>query len=375
MSQGLSLREIRRWPRWTIIPIGLLLAAIAVGLGFLLEPAGYALAPGEVEPTPTLPAINYGRTESDGCHDCHVSLAALRASADDPVTAEDYLIQAESVMTTHGTLGCIACHGGDGHAEDKESGHQGLVADQCTDDPKQCLICHEGLPDVIPGDRLRTPHEMITTHIHHDEPTAVHCSDCHGGVGHGFDPVSGEKICSMTVCLDCHEERNLEIQMTDCDACHIGPHDVATSLTCDDCHSSTEVWTEIDSHIHPVDLPGAHGDLECFDCHQYPNFKGLNNVCTDCHLSGHTDWGDHDCAGCHDPGTTWELAAETWDEHEEHWDQYKGVHAELTCAACHFETYTELPSDCQYCHSIPQNHIDESRPEDCVMCHQANEDW
>ena len=164
MSQGLGLREVRRWPRWTIIPIGLLLAGIAIGLGLLLEPAGYALAPGEVEPTPTLPAINYGRTESDGCHDCHVSLAALRASADDPATAEDHLIEAESVMTTHGTLGCVACHEGAGHETGKEAAHQGLVVDQCTEEPKKCLVCHAGLPDVIPGDRLRTPHEMLSSH-------------------------------------------------------------------------------------------------------------------------------------------------------------------------------------------------------------------
>ena len=374
MSQKLSLRRIRRWPRWTIIPIGIGLAMVAIGLGLLLEPVSHALTATPVVPTPTLPIINYSRTLSDGCHDCHVSLPALRASAEDPTTAENYLIEPESVMTPHGTLGCVACHGGNGEAEDKETAHQGLIADLSADDPMQCLICHHDLPDEIPGDRLRLPHGRLLERVESGEPCDVHCSDCHGGVGHGFDPVSGNVICSMSVCLDCHEERNLDVQMADCGACHIGPHDVAESLTCSDCHTSTERWDEVESNIHPYPLEGKHAETACFDCHQYPNFKGLNNACADCHEAGH-EWGDSDCAECHDPADAWDLAAGTWPQHVDHWDQYKGVHAELTCQACHFETYENLPSNCDYCHTAPDSHKDEKYAGDCVECHQADQEW
>ncbi|MGC9333096.1 MAG: cytochrome c3 family protein, partial [Anaerolineae bacterium] len=218
MSPKPSLRRIRKWPRWIIIPIGLLLAMFAIVLGLFLEPAGYALSPGEVEPTPTLPAIDYSRTLSDGCHDCHVSLPLLRASATDPTTAEAYLIEPESVMTPHGTLGCMACHGGNGQATDKETGHQGLIVDISQEDPKQCIICHSDLPVEIPGDRLRVPHQIVENWIVHGEPGTLFCSDCHGGVGHGFDPVSGDIACSMNVCVDCHVERQLEVQLADCEA-------------------------------------------------------------------------------------------------------------------------------------------------------------
>ncbi len=374
MSSRLGLRKIRRWPRWTIIPIGILLAVVAIVLGLVLESASLAVAPGQVEPAPTLPVINYSRTESHGCHDCHVSLPALRASADDPTTAEEYLIEPESVMTPHGTLGCGACHGGNGEAEDKETAHQGLIADMSVEAPSQCLICHRDLPDEIPGDRLRTPHKMVVDGILHGEPGQVFCSDCHGGVGHGFDPVSGNQVCSMSVCLDCHEERNLDVQMTDCDACHIGPHDVAGSLTCNDCHTSTEVWEEVDTNIHPFPLEGKHAETACFDCHQFPNFKGLNNTCTDCHEPGH-EWGDHDCAECHDPGTTWDLTAQSWDGHVAYWDQYKGQHTELACAACHFGTYENLDASCDTCHSAPDTHLEDKYAGDCVECHQADQAW
>lgn len=376
MSPKLSLRGMREWPRWTIIPIGILLAVIAIVAGLLLEPAGYALSPGKVEPTPTLPAINYSRSDSDGCSDCHVSLPALQASADDPTTAETYLIEPESVMTPHGTLGCVACHGGNGEADDKEAGHKELMADPTEQDPRQCIICHADLPTEIPGDRLRVPHELVEFQIVHGEPETLFCSDCHGGVGHGFDPVSGEMHCSMKVCLDCHQERNLEIQLANCDACHIGPHDVATSLTCDDCHSSIETWSEIDAHIHPVELPGKHGEKACFDCHQYPDFKGLNDVCTDCHVSGHTNWGDHDCAECHDAGATWDLVATSWPGHVEKWDQYKGQHLEVSCQGCHFETYADLDPTCTTCHKAPDSHEEDGRIEtDCTDCHQADQPW
>ena len=375
MSPRLWLRRMRQWPRWTIIPIGLALAGFAILLGLVLEPAGYALSPTLIEPTPTLPAITYSQGVDTACEDCHFSQDALQASAADPSTASDYYIDPESRTTAHGRLGCLACHGGDGMAQDKEAAHQGLVPDMTAENPQTCLICHEDLPDEMPHDRLRVPHGQIIDHIEKGEPCGVHCSDCHGGVGHGFDPLSGEEYCSMTVCLDCHQEQNLEVQTTDCDACHIGPHDVAVSLTCNDCHTSTETWKEVALGIHPVELPGAHGQVPCFQCHQYPDFKGLNNVCTDCHVSGHTEWGDHDCSTCHDPGATWDLVANTWDEHIEHWDQYKGAHLKVSCDGCHFETYTDLDPNCSTCHAVPESHEGTRSEVECTNCHQADQPW
>ena len=374
MSQKLSLRSIRKWPRWTIIPLTLGLAGLAIVLGLLLVSVSVAVSPTYVEPEPTMPAIAYSEGKSDGCHDCHFSLTALQGSAVEPDRAEEYLIEPESMVTPHGKLGCLACHGGDGGAADKEAAHQGLVADMSTQDPEKCVICHQDLPNEIPGDRLRVPHGLIVERIAQGEPCDVHCSDCHGGVGHGFDPVSGETFCSMTICLDCHQERSLDIQMADCDACHLGPHDVATSLTCNDCHTSTETWEEVALGIHPVVLPGHHGELACFQCHQHPNFKGLNNVCTDCHDSGHTGWGDHDCAGCHDAGATWDLVASTWDGHVEHWDQYKGQHLKVSCSGCHFAGY-DLDPSCSTCHRVPESHVGGRDEVDCVQCHQADQPW
>ena len=48
MSQKFSLRRMRAWPRWTIIPIGLALAGLAVLLGLMIanENKNRVFAPG-----------------------------------------------------------------------------------------------------------------------------------------------------------------------------------------------------------------------------------------------------------------------------------------------------------------------------------------
>jgi hypothetical protein len=374
MSQKHGLGRIRRWPYWTIIPLGLLLALVAIVLGILLASAAEAVSPAHETPTPTMPTIAYSEGISDGCHNCHFGLPALEASASDPGSAGEYLIEAESIATPHGKLGCLACHGGDGGAADKDAGHLGLVADMSAEDPEKCVICHEDMPSEFPNDRLRLPHGTIVERIVQQEPCDVHCSDCHGGVGHGFDPVSGEKFCSMTVCLDCHEERSLDIQTADCDACHLGPHEVAISLTCNDCHTSTEMWEDVSASAHPLALEGKHGETSCFQCHQYPNFAGLSSTCSDCHESNHTDWTAEDCSGCHDPSGGWTLAAAGWAGHADLWDQYKGQHVKVTCNGCHFEGY-DLDPSCTTCHRIPSSHDDGRGEIDCTTCHQADQPW
>lgn len=377
MSHDHGLRRVRQWPRWVVVPIGLGLAALAVVLGLLLEPAASALAPGPAEPKPTLPAVAYGRDLAVGCHNCHFFLPELEASADDPFSASQFLIDPTSVHTPHGSLGCVACHGGDGQAPDKDSGHRGLYRDVTEAHPRQCIICHSDLPNQLPGDELLIPHQLVEDKIVHGEPGDLFCSDCHGAVGHGFDPVTGDTSCSMMVCVDCHTQQEscqgchqgnrTKAEMSGCDVCHEGPHDVVNTLTCPCCHTSLTTWEEIDSSSHPVELAGKHAEAHCFDCHQYPDFRGLYYVCVDCHESGHTDWGDEDCTQCHDPGATWDIVAATWDRHIEHWYAYKGDHLQVQCQGCHFETYTGLDPNCDACHALPDSHDPSSTK--CWLCH------
>lgn len=377
MRPKLKLPRIRQWPRAAAILLGLGLAGLAIVLGLLLEPVGYALSPGHAVPTPTLPAIKYGQTTSDSCRACHFSLAALEESATDTATVDPYLIEPASMAQPHGMLGCVSCHSGDGDAEDKEAAHQGLITDLTTKQPEQCLICHRDLPSDFVNDRLRVPHVVISDRVEHGDACQVHCSDCHGAVGHGFDPTTSQKFCSMTACLachaeedaclDCHQQNGPEIGMTGCDVCHIGPHDVADTITCNCCHISTKTWYEIQTDIHPVSMSGKHDEIGCFECHTWPNFRGLRYVCTDCHEPAHKNWGTHSCPECHDPGESWDTVADIWSGHSEHWSQYRGQHLDVRCRGCHFETFTDLDPSCDNCHAPPESHGSENN--DCLECH------
>ena len=367
----------RDWPRWAVVPIGVGLAILAVAMGLLLEPAGYALSPGKEAATPTLPAVHYGRDISQGCHDCHFWPSALKLSAIDPNSAEEYLIDPASVNTIHGSLGCVSCHRGDGEAKDKEDAHAGLILNITQEHPEQCVICHLDLPEKIGENELLIPHELVEDKIVHGEQGTLFCSDCHGRVGHGFDPVSGGVSCSMMVCVDCHSEMGScqgchqggqpGAEMTGCDVCHEGPHDVAAYLTCSCCHTSMDTWSEIDPASHPVELQGTHGELHCFQCHSFPDFEGLHYICADCHQSGHPGWAGEDCMQCHDPAATWNDVIATWDQHVELWEMYKGDHKEVECRGCHLGDFAALDPSCDSCHALPESHDDTYTK--CWLCH------
>jgi hypothetical protein len=345
-----------RWPRWSLIVIAFGLVVGAIILAFVLEPIGLALAP-TVTPEPTLPAIHYARPISTACENCHLNLDALAASADASEDVTPYLIDAASLQTPHGSLGCITCHGGTSGTADKEVAHQNLILDLSETHPEDCLLCHRDLPAQFPDDHLRTPHGEVTNAIWEGSACGVLCSDCHGQVGHGFDPVTGNTICPMSVCLDCHVERNLGDNLTTCNACHIGPHDVATGLSCKDCHVSTDTWQETSLAVHPVALTGQHATTDCFSCHQWPNFQGLDWVCSDCHKRPH-ELGNDDCALCHTPDG-WLASAEA-----------------LVAAASPFPHPAAGREDCRSCHGvegsqpIPADH--KGRTNDtCQVCHKA----
>jgi hypothetical protein len=344
------------WPKWTLVLVAFVLVFATVVVGLILEPLGQALAP-TTTPAPTLASINYARPLSGECENCHFDSEALAASAPSVEELDSYLIESASLQTPHGALGCITCHEGTGNEANREVAHEGLIQDLSESHPEDCLICHRDLPEVIPDDHLRTPHGQIVDAVWEGSACGVLCSDCHGQVGHGFDPVTGEIICPMSVCLDCHVERNLGSELTGCNTCHIGPHDVALALTCKDCHISTDTWRETALGIHPVELTGYHATTDCFSCHDWPNFKNLDYVCSDCHKRPH-EFGNDDCALCHTP-VGWVESADA-----------------LVTGATAFPHPVLGREECRSCHgvvgqqSIPEDHRGRTNVT-CQICHEA----
>ncbi len=228
------------------------------------------------------------------CMDCHTDAAALEAAGAEVSEVDLLLVDLPPASSPHDEIDCVTCHHGSEAEEDMDAVHARVIADPSVGDYGTCLACHRDLPDEFPEDRLQTPHDEFT----HGVAADVYCSDCHGAVGHGFDPVSGDVICPMDVCLDCHIELQLDAQLADCTACHVGPHDPIAGMGCSDCHTSVETWAP-DAADHIVALEGRHAEAQCLACHQGQE-QPESFECTLCHEPPE---GDHHvgaaCQMCH----------------------------------------------------------------------------
>lgn len=346
------------WPRWTIILVSLALTLFTIVIGLVLEPATQAIAP-QLESTPTLISLSYATPLSGECVNCHTDKERLQGSIASEDKLEQVFIEPSDILSVHGRLGCVTCHRGTEGTEDADTAHIGLIIDPAL---HLCLLCHRNMPDEFPEDRLRTPHGKMV----HSPMEDVTCSDCHGGIGHGFDPVSGEVICPMSVCLNCHEERNLDTQLKDCIVCHIGPHDVDLTLNCSYCHTSTETWSEYHIVEHPVELVGRHAEAWCFRCHEWPNFRGLNYACSDCHKPATEPHFGEVCEDCHTPTSFKDANLPP----QLHPVPLVGAHQRANCDVCHTEGQQVPEYVCTNCHRSPENHLEGT----CDTCHTP-EGW
>lgn len=286
---------LKNKPRWIILPIAFLLVAslTAVGLGMVI--AVQAAAPGAApQPSPTAPAIAYAAHLSTDCADCHVDMEKLDATGAGKAEVERVYIDPASTHILHGRLGCVTCHGGTPDTTDAETAHANMLVDPSMDQMQMCLSCHDDLSNEIVESQLIVPHDLVASGMAEE----LACSDCHGAVGHSLDLDADGQSISMAECLDCHEERQLEVQQENCDSCHTVSPAWTPQSDCTLCHDTT-----YDESMQNPDLLGyAHQEqgLECLDCHETAHMEEAHvgavpgarvphlNVdiafCTDCHV-------------------------------------------------------------------------------------------
>jgi len=287
-----------KWPQWIIIPIGFVLAVVITGFGFGLVTALQASMPsGEAVPTPTPPVIQYAADLSTACTNCHTDQTKLSETAAGKEEIERLYIEPANTQVLHGRLGCVTCHRGIPDAEDVEAAHTNVIADPSIDLMADCLYCHHDLPNEYPDDLLIAPHSQVINGLAQD----LACSDCHGSVGHGYDPVTGKKIISMAACLDCHEERKLKVQLENCEACHTEIPPWSPEVACSTCHSlKSYTYEQSLENSKLLAYPHAQEGLTCLDCHEQaaleqthvgvapgnkvPPLKVEDNFCLGCHV-------------------------------------------------------------------------------------------
>jgi len=245
------------WPRWIIAPIGFALAVVSIVLGLILVVSVQAFA-SYPEPTPTPPRLPYAAPLSMECTACHTDKEELEETAASEEEAQRLYIEPSLTESTHGRLGCVTCHEGTPDTEDMSAAHTGLVADPSVSFQEDCLLCHRDLPNEYPDDNLLAPHDQVVQGLAEN----LTCSDCHGAVGHGDGLVSGGVVISMEACIDCHEERNLDVG---CEVCHTEMAAWSPDTDCALCHAVPQVESLEDANL----LAYAHAQegLACLDCH------------------------------------------------------------------------------------------------------------
>lgn len=344
------------WSRRTAVLFIGGLTALAVGVVFAMQPLAQAQA-ARSEPVPT--AITAALPPGATCADCHTSAASLIQAGAEASQVDRLLVDLPPASSPHDQIDCVTCHHGSEAEGDVEAVHERVIVDPSVGDYGTCLACHRDLPNDFPEDRLRTPHDEFT----HGVAAGVYCSDCHGAVGHGFDPVSGDVICPMDVCLDCHIEQQLDAELADCAACHVGPHEPLAGMACSDCHVSATAWARLDAAAHSVELEGRHAEAQCFDCHQGQE-QALHYECALCHeppAGGH--YGT-DCGMCHTPAGFQQAQLPN------HPVELAGAHQAAPCAGCHGEDQATPETACEGCHVRPEDHL--TGP--CDVCHTP-EGW
>ena len=337
---------------------GGVLALLTLTVVLLLQPATQAKAGrSQAEAIP-----NGAVSPREGqCQACHQDAQSLVDAGMDQDNLGRYAIESLPAEAVHGAIRCVTCHYGDRFAEDMEAAHASVITDPTAGDAGVCVACHQDLPDEFPQDRLRTPHSAVA----HGETVDVSCSDCHGAVGHGFDPVSGEIICPMGVCLDCHQERCLDSELSECDACHVGPHEPVPAFECSACHQSTDNWKVVEMASHPLELVGGHAQTGCSGCHPAADFdQEVSTRCADCHEPPDDAHYGPDCQDCHTPVDFQSARL------PDHPITLEGSHRTAPCAGCHTDGQTSPEYVCENCHDRPENHL----PGNCSLCHTP-EGW
>lgn len=228
--------------------------------------------------------------------------------------------------TTHGDLGCIACHGGDGAADDMEAAHTGVVRDP--DSIDTCGSCHN---ETTTTDAMSL-HSSLNGYLEVMNQRA------------GTEELSpGLELAFENHCEECH---------TSCGQCHVSRPTSAgggllsghsfknpppMNLTCTGCHGS-RVNDEYkgkneapEGGMIPADVHFNPGGMACFECHGSAEMHGDGPE-----QSHRYDDAAVECADCH-PQVVGGV-----DGNPQH-----AMHtADLSCQVCHSVDY----KNCYSCH-------------------------
>jgi hypothetical protein len=299
-------------------------------------------------------------------------------------------------------LDCTACHDPVGQSWPASSDHSAYSSEQCTVchatggailvafDPGQvthllegqhtqaeCRTCHAD--GIFQG----TPLDCAACHQDRDSHAGQlgrDCAQCHEPVGwsqaaldHALAafPLTGAHV--QADCAQCHPDDVYAGTPQACVACHAQDdrHEGQLGQDCVHCHTPNG-WSgaAFDHARTSFALSGAHGGVDCTQCHAGDVYTGTPQACVACHAQDDRHGGQfgQDCAQCHTPNG-WPGATL---DHSRTPFPLSGAHAGADCAQCHAgNVYAGTPQACVACHAQDDRHGGQFG-QDCAQCHTPN---
>ena len=220
-----------------------------------------------------------------------------------------FLKDADFMESTHGMVGCVICHGGDSSNADKDSSHEGMVADPSD---ISCYTCHQDIAHVndislhtslggfvsvleARGGNLEEGSPLATAFENHCQACHTSCGQCHvsrpdeveGGLlsSHDFRPTPSMQY----NCVACHGSRVGAEYLGDNEGTPADVHWVQETMICTDCHTDELHGSEESAatrYLNPI-------AVKCADCHEDIWANTEDNPQHEEHL------GDLSCQVCH----------------------------------------------------------------------------
>jgi hypothetical protein len=224
---------------------------------------------------------------------------------------------------------------------------------------------------------------------------STNCEECHSIIddfwsaqnfNHDFFPLTGGH--NIQNCSACHKSGgNYSGLSAECYSCHKNdfesvqdPNHIASgfSTDCTLCHT-IQAWIPggFDHSLSQFPLTGSHVNLSCSACHSQ-GFSGTPTSCYSCHSTAYSSAvnPNHAAAGisteCQDCHSTILWIPSSFN-HATTGFELTGKHIPLACSSCHIGTTSGLNAECFSCHqndyNTAENHLAQSYPTTCEMCH------
>lgn len=228
-----------------------------------------------------------------------------------------FLSDEDFITSTHGSIGCIECHGGVSGTDDMDEAHEGVSRDPAASGA--CAYCHDdtthtqtnSLHMTLAGyDKVLEERSAPGLSEGLQEAFDTHCTSCHASCGQchvsrpttaGGGLIAGHEFKELPpmnlTCTGCHGSRvsdeykgkNVGEDGTKIPAdVHYNPGGMA----CLDCHDEAEIHGDIapENQTHRYD---GSPDVACTDCHPLEVLLGSNPQHTEFHFE------DLTCQVCH----------------------------------------------------------------------------